>query len=95
MTVKFITESNCKCYGVTYESNGCIKVQKFEDNSNDENFIYNVKPMNIYLGESQVCSMTMFSGAFDKKVFDENTILLIIGEEIGKNKYVYICIYWW
>ena len=86
MTVKFITESNCKRYGVTYESNGCIKVQEFEDISNDENFIYNVKPMKIFSGESQVCSMTMFSAAFDKKVFDGNTILLKLGEEIGKNK---------
>ena len=34
--------------------------------------------------------MTMFSGAFDKKVFDGNTILLKISEENGKHKYVYI-----
>ena len=34
--------------------------------------------------------MTMFSGAFDKEVFDGNTILLKIGEENGKHKYVYI-----
>ena len=32
----------------------------------------------------------MFSGAFDKKVFDGNTILLKISEENGKHKYVYI-----
>ena len=32
----------------------------------------------------------MFSGAFDKKVFDGNTILLKIDEENGKHKYVYI-----
>ena len=34
--------------------------------------------------------MTMFSGSFDEKVFDGNTILLKVSEEIGKNKYVYI-----
>ena len=34
--------------------------------------------------------MTMFSGAFDKKVFDGNTILLKVSEENGKLKYVYI-----
>ena len=46
--------------------------------------------MEIYLGKSQVCNMTMFSGAFDKKVFDGNTIFLKISEENGKHKYVYI-----
>ena len=46
--------------------------------------------MRIFLGKSQVCNMTTFSGAFDRKVFDGNTILLKISEENGKNKYVYI-----
>ena len=45
--------------------------------------------MEIFSGKSQVCKMTMFSGAFDKKVFDGNTILLKISEENGKHKYVY------
>ena len=34
--------------------------------------------------------MTMFSGSFDKKFFNGNTILLKISEENGKNKYIYI-----
>ena len=46
--------------------------------------------MEIFLGKSQVCNMTMFSGFFDKKVFDGNTILLKVGIENGENKYVYI-----
>ena len=46
--------------------------------------------MRMFLGKSQVCNMTMFSGAFDKKVFDGNTILLKVSEENGKHKYVYI-----
>ena len=46
--------------------------------------------MKIFLGKSQICKMTMFLGAFDKKVFDGNTILLKIGEENGRHKYVYI-----
>ena len=46
--------------------------------------------MKAFLGKSQVCNMTMFSGAFDKKVFDGNTILLKVNEENGKHKYVYI-----
>ena len=86
MTVIYITENNCECYGVTFKNNGCVKVQKFEDISNDENTIYCVK----FLGKSQVCNMSVFSGARDKKVFDVNTILLEISEENGKHKYVYI-----
>ena len=31
-----------------------------------ENTIYSVKPLRIFLGKSQVCNKTMFSGAFDK-----------------------------
>ena len=46
--------------------------------------------MRIFLGKSQICNMTMFSGAFDKKVFDGNTIVLKISEENGKHKYVSI-----
>ena len=89
MTIIYITENNCERYGVTFQNNGYVKVQKFEDISNDENTIYSVKPMRIFLGKSQVCNMTMFSRAFDKKVFDGNTILLKINEENGKHKYVY------
>ena len=90
MTIIYITENNTKRYGVTFQNNGCVKIQKFEDISNDENTIYSVKPMRIFLGKSQVCNMTMFSGAFDKKVFVGNTILLKISEENEKHEYVYI-----
>ena len=90
MTTIYITEDNCERYGVTFQNNGYVKVQKFEDISNDKNTTYYVKPMRIFLGKSQVCNMTMFSGAFDKKVFHGKTILLKIGEENGKHKYVYI-----
>ena len=90
MTIIYITEDNCERYGVTLQINGYVKIQNFEDISNDKNTINSVKPMRIFLGESQVCNMTMFSGAFDKKVFDGNTILLKVSEEIGKHKFVYI-----
>ena len=90
MTIIYITENNIKRYGATFKNNDCVKVQKFEAISNDENTIYCVKPMEIFLGKSQVCNMTVFSGAFDKNVFDGNTILLKISEENGKHKYVYI-----
>ena len=90
MTVIYITEDNCQCHAVTFENKGWVKVQKFEDESLDENIIYAVNPMNTFLGKSKHCSMTALSGAFDKACFDGNTILLKVGIEDGKNKYVYI-----
>ena len=30
MSVLFLTEYNTSCYGVTFETNGCIKVQKYK-----------------------------------------------------------------
>ena len=90
MTVIYITENNCECYSVTFENKGWIKVQKFKDESVDENIIYKVNPMKSFLGKSQRCSMTALSGAFDKSCFDGNTILLKVSIENGKNKYVYI-----
>ena len=90
MTVIYITENNCECYAVTLENKGWVKVRKFEDESLDENIIYTVNPMKTFLGKSQRCNMTALSGAFDKSFFDGNTILLKVGIENGKNKYVYI-----
>ena len=90
MTIIYIIENNTKRYVVTFQNNGCVKVQKFEDISNDENTIHSGKPMVVFLSKSQVCNMTMFSGAFDKPVFDGNYILLKINEKNGKNKYLYI-----
>ena len=90
MTVIYITEDNCECYAVTFENKGWVKVQKFEDGSLDEIIIYTVNPMKTFLGKSKRCSMTALSGAFDKGCFDGNTILLKVGIENGKNKYVYI-----
>ena len=90
MTIIFITQNNWKIYGVTFENNGCTKVQKFEDISNDKNTIYCVKPLETFGGKIQVFHMARFSGAFDKSVFDGNTILLKIGEENDKNRFVYV-----
>ena len=66
---------------MTFQNNGCVKVQKFKDISNDENTKYCEKPMRIVLGKNQVCNMIIFSGASDKKVFDGNTVLLKLSEE--------------
>ena len=90
MTIIYVTENNTKCYGVTFQNKGWIRVQKLEDVSGCENIIYEVNPMKIILGKSELCDMTEFSGAWDKKVFDGNTILLKVSEENNKYRYVYI-----
>ena len=91
MTIIYVTEHNTKCYAVTYENKGCIKVQKFEDvGDDDKNIIYEVNPMEIFIGKSIDCKMTRFSGARDKEVFNGKTILLEIGIENNKYKYIYI-----
>ena len=46
--------------------------------------------MEIFLGKSESCEITAFYGAFDKSVFDGNTILPKIGEKNNKHRYVYI-----
>ena len=94
MTIIYITEKNTKRYGVTFQNNGCVKVQKFEEISNDENTIYSVKPMRLFLGKSQVCNMTMFSGAFDKKVFDGKTILLKLSEQNERHNMYMLVVIW-
>ena len=88
MTIVYVTENSCEGYGVIFQNKGWIRVQKLEDVSEDENIIYKVNPMAIFLGKSQLCDMTEFSGARDKEVFDGNTILLKIGEENNKHRYV-------
>ena len=90
MTIIYLTDHNCECYGVTFQNNGYVKVQKLTDISPDENIIYKVNPMESFLGKSQLCDMTEFLGAEDKKVFDGNTILLKKSEENNKHRYVYI-----
>ena len=42
------------------------------------------------MGKSQVCHMTIFSGALDKSVFDGITFLLKIKEENNNHKFVYV-----
>ena len=51
MTFIYLTKHSTKCYGVTFQHNGYIKVQKFEDISADENNIYYVKPSEIFIGK--------------------------------------------
>ena len=90
MTIIYVTEENCQCYGVTLQNKGWVRVQKLKDVSEDKNIIYKVSPMGTFIGKIQLCDMTEFSGAEDKKVFNGNTILLKIVEQNNKHRYVYI-----
>ena len=90
MTIIYITENNCKQLAVTFKNNGLIRVQKLEDVSDDEKIIYEVNPINVFFGKSNLCDMTEFSGSEKRQIFDGNTILLKIAEENNKHRYVYI-----
>ena len=89
MTVIYLTENNTKCYGVKFHNNGYVKVQNFEVISNHKNNMYCVKPLEIFFGKSQICDMTAMSGAFDKSVYDGNTILIKVNEDCNRHTYVY------
>ena len=66
----------CERYGVIFQNKGWVRVRNLEDVSEDKNIIYKVNPMETFLGKSQLCNKTEFSGTKDKGVFDGNTILL-------------------
>ena len=90
MTVVYLTESNTTCYRVTFQNDGCMKVQKFKDTSDRENNILYIGSLKTFLGKIEVCDMKLMSGALDKSVFDGNVILFKLTEEYGKHSYVYI-----
>ena len=90
MTIKYVLENNCSQLAATFKNNGMIKVQKQEDASKDGEIIYEVHPLESFIGKTTLCDMTEFSGARDKELFDANTILLNIGKENNKYKYIYI-----
>ena len=90
MTIIYVVENNCNQLAVTFKNNGVVKIQNLEDISKDENIIYQVIPIDSFIGKSQLCDMTDFSGANDREIFDGNTILLNIGKEYKKHKYIYI-----
>ena len=70
---------------MTFKNKGWIRVQKFEDISDDKNTICCVKPLEKFLGKSEFCILTAMSGAFDG-----STILLEINEKNDKHRYLYI-----
>ena len=90
MTIIYVTEYNTKIYAVTLQNKGWVTVQKLQGVSEDKNILYKVNPTETFLGKSQLCDMTEFSRARDKEIFDGNTILLKIGQENNKNRFVYI-----
>ena len=90
MTVLYLTEYNTRCYGVSFQTIGCFNVQKFEDISDDKDNILHIKPLELRLGKSKVCDMTLMSGALDKPVFDGHSILLEISEENDEHRYAYV-----
>ena len=90
MTIIYVCESNCERLAVTTRNKGWVRVQRLEDVSDDKNVIYEVNPMETFIGKCKDCKMTKFSGARDKEVFNGNTILLKVSDENNKHKYVYI-----
>ena len=90
MTIIYVCESNCVRLAVTTRNKGWIRVQRLEDVCGDDNIIYEVNPMEIFIGKSEECKMTRFSGARDKEVFNGNTILLKVNEENNEHTYVFI-----
>ena len=90
MTVIYSTEYNCTRYAATFEVIGSVRVQKFEDIPDYEKNILCVKPLRTNLGKSEICEMTKVSGAFDKKIFDGNNILLKTSEGKDKHRWGYI-----
>ena len=90
MTIIYVVENNCQSLAVTFRNNKIVTVQKLEDVSSDENIIYEVNPIGVFIGKSHECDMTEFSGANNREVFDGNTFLLNIGKENNKYIDVYI-----
>ena len=47
MTVIYVTETNCQCYGVTLQNKGWVRVQKLKNVSEEKNITYKVNPMEL------------------------------------------------
>ena len=58
----YLLEYNTTCYGVTFQNNVCIKIQKTEGNPEYEKNISCVKPLRTILGKSEICEITKVSG---------------------------------
>ena len=60
MTIIYVCESNCNCLAVTSRNERWIRIQRLEDVSGDDNIIYEVNPMETFIGKSENCKMTEF-----------------------------------
>ena len=53
MTVIYLTEYICRRYAVTFDNDGCVRMQSFEGIPKYEKNILCVKPLRTILGESE------------------------------------------
>ena len=91
MTIIYVAENKCRCLAVPFKNIGMIRVQKLKDFSGyGKNIVYEVNPMETFIGKSEDSKMTYFSGARDKEVFGGNNFLLKVSEKNNKHSYVYI-----
>ena len=88
MTIIYLTEYNCRRYAVTFENNGCVRVQKFEEIPDYEKNILCIKPLRTILGKSEVCEKTKVSRAYYAKSFRGDNFLLNLSEEHDKHSWV-------
>ena len=54
----YLTEYNTRCYGVTFQNDECVKVQKFEVFPDYEKNKSCVKPLRTTLGKTKICEKT-------------------------------------
>ena len=90
MTIIYVTEYNTKCYGVTLQNNGLVKVQELEDVHDDENIIFEVNPVKTFWVKVNYVKWQNFRELEIKKYLMEILFYLKIGKENNKHKYVYI-----
>ena len=75
---------------MTFRNKGWVRVRKLEDISNDRSILYEVNPIEIFIGKSQLCDMTEFSVTRDNEVFNGNTSSLKVSGENNLFRFVYI-----
>ena len=59
MTVIYLFKYTTRCYSVSFQNNESVGAQKFGDISDDDNNTYCVKPLETFLGKSEVFDMTL------------------------------------
>ena len=90
MPVIILTEYDTKYYGVKFENEDLLKVQKFKNIYDTKNNILCVKPLERFFGKCDVSDMLTRAGVLDNLLVNANTILANVGEENNKHIYIYI-----